>query len=203
MSTVYVGLLGPDIWQYLSGQGLDRLRAVSARRSLFRHGPWRVRRGRRRPPSGPARTGCNLPCSSGFRAADRIGSETFATASRKADVDTDVLAASCRDLVTTDDRNGRPNSRRRADRRLSSSVDHSGWRSQTRPAPNPPERRSSQIRLTAERGQASCVVSVAGDRQLDRQPDRPRCDGPAALGVVNAGTGERVGLFGRHPASHW
>jgi hypothetical protein len=158
---VYVGLLGPDIWQYLAGQ--KWIACVIYPRAAPYSGT--VRGGL----AGPAAAafGC---CQDGLEPApqQRVScagphqSETFAIATN-ADVDPGVLDSSCRELVTTATGMRDPT----AGGELAVEVVVGGsFGVSTQPGTPSAGSPVFADPVDSERGQAACVISVVVDRHL-------------------------------------
>lgn len=161
VSTVYVGLLGPNIWQYLSGQ--TWIACVVYPRA----GPYAgtVRDG----VAGSAAAAFGL-CADGpepalqqrVSCAEPHSTEAFA-ATGTGEASQDVLTASCRALVAAATGMTDPT----AGRELSVAVEGGGSFGLSVPPAIPGA--SSLVYSDprdVEPGQVSCVVGVVGDRQL-------------------------------------
>jgi hypothetical protein len=161
VSTGFVGLLGPDISQYLSGQGW--IACVVYPRAGEYAGT--VRGGR----AGPAAAAFGS-CQDGAESAvqRRVScrgphdTEIFAIAST-VDADSDVLTATCRELVMTATAMADPT----AGGELAVDVMIRGsFGDSARPIDPGAGSPVFADPVAAERGQVACVVSVAGDRKL-------------------------------------
>jgi hypothetical protein len=161
VSTVYVGLLGPDIWQYLTGQGW--IACVLYPRTGEYSGT--VRGGLAGPAAaafGSCQDGLEPTAQQRVSCSGAHSVETFAT-SDAADADPNALAASCRELVATATGMADPT----VGGALSVAVVVGGSFGVS-PLPAIPEPGAPVVTdpMDAESGQAACIVSVVGDRQL-------------------------------------
>jgi hypothetical protein len=161
VSTGSVGLLGPSIWQYLAGQ--TWIACVLYPPAAPYSGT--VRGGSAGPAAdafGSCRGRAEGAQQQGVSCGEAHSAETFGTAS-SAGADPDVLAESCRGLVTTATGLTDPT----AGGALVVDVVVGGSFGTTA-QPDVPDNGSPIITdpIVADGGQAACVVSVVGDRHL-------------------------------------